>query len=66
MLTKGLWLSFLWTLNRDLGPLHHLTLCLDVNSRLFSEQSTALLPSQKLHHFLNVFMLTQGCYPLGT
>ena len=66
MLAKGLWLSFLWILNRDLGPLHHLTLCLDANSRLSSEQSTdvlTLLPSQKLHHLFDIWMVTQGCFP---
>ena len=66
MLAKGLWLSFLWTLNQDLGPLHHLTLCLDANSRLSSEQSTdvlTLLPSQKLHQLFDIWMVTQGCFP---
>ena len=39
----------------------------DTNSRLLSfghsTEVLALLPSQKLHHLLNIWMLTQGCFP---
>ena len=45
----------------------YLTWCLDTNSKLLSfghsAKVLALLPSQKLHHLLDVWTLTQGCFP---
>ena len=45
-----------------------LTLCLDANASILFEPSTEflpLLPSQNLHHLLDVWMLTQGLLSFG-
>ena len=45
-----------------------LTLCLDANASILFEPSTEflpLLPSQNLHHLLDVWMVTQGLLSFG-
>ena len=62
----------LWAFNQGSAPFtltktSSLAWCLDANSRLLSfrhlTKVLAFLPSQKLRHLLDVWMLTQGCFP---